>query len=253
MRDRRMISNILRIKQEFAKSIFASKSNFISIVFLCFSGALLLQGATLLVTLGCQLSLCLSVAKFHPKIVFTSKKIFPFSLFRTFLDVSCHPECSKIIFPPIFFHPKFVFNELWWSKARHNATKHSSLSVLIAAPGPGWECRGRHLGLGSSRLSVTNRFKTKLLKKFPFWLQPRLGVSGTARTTCTARWRRSRRAARRTRSSWCGRRATGACAWDPASNVTTTLAARRTFCRTWTRSAPVSDDGDPKLYCFWRV
>ena len=63
----------------------------------------------------------------------TSKKIFPLSLFYAFLDVSCHPECSKILFTQIFFHLKFFFNELGWSKAWRNATKHSSLHQKLCS------------------------------------------------------------------------------------------------------------------------
>ena len=43
------------------------------------------------------------------KIFFTSKKIFPLSLFYAFLDVLCHLECSKKILPKNFFHPKFFW------------------------------------------------------------------------------------------------------------------------------------------------
>ncbi len=39
---------------------------------------------------------------FHPKFFFTSKKIFPLSIFYAFLDVLCHPECSKFFLPKIF-------------------------------------------------------------------------------------------------------------------------------------------------------
>ncbi len=39
---------------------------------------------------------------FLPKFFFTSKKIFPFSLFYKFLDVLCQPECSRNFLPKIF-------------------------------------------------------------------------------------------------------------------------------------------------------
>ena len=46
---------------------------------------------------------------FLSKIFFTSTKIFPLSLFYTFLDVSCHPDCLKRFLPQMFFHPKFFW------------------------------------------------------------------------------------------------------------------------------------------------
>ena len=93
------------------------------------------QVRVLLVTLRCRLSVRLSVLGRTPSpletwlgnfkqlsflekkfiylfilknFFFTSKTIFPRSLFYAFLDVSCHPECSKNT-----FHPKIFFNELW--------------------------------------------------------------------------------------------------------------------------------------------
>ena len=42
---------------------------------------------------------------FHPKFFFTSKKIFPLSIFYAFLDILCCPECSKK------FSPKFFLGE----------------------------------------------------------------------------------------------------------------------------------------------
>ncbi len=43
------------------------------------------------------------------------------------MDVSCHTECSKKKFTPIFFFTQnFSSKSCGWSKARYNATKHSS-------------------------------------------------------------------------------------------------------------------------------
>ncbi len=59
-------------------------------------------------------SSCLSLGKivflfFFQNFFFTSKKIFPLSIFYAFLDVFCHPECSKNFLPKMFFHPNFFW------------------------------------------------------------------------------------------------------------------------------------------------
>ena len=63
---------------------------------------------------------------FHPNIFFTSKKLFPLSLIYAFLDVSCHPECSKISFTQFFSSMSYG-----WSKVQHNASKHYSLGLVL--------------------------------------------------------------------------------------------------------------------------
>ena len=46
---------------------------------------------------------------FLPKIFFHLQNNFPSFSFYAFLDVLCYPECSKILSPKIFIHPKFVW------------------------------------------------------------------------------------------------------------------------------------------------
>ena len=88
-----------------------------------FSRALLLQGATLLVTLSCHPVVC---PWQDPS--FSPPNYFPhFHYFYAFLDISCHLECSKKFHPKFFFTLFFSSISCGWIKARHNATKHSSL------------------------------------------------------------------------------------------------------------------------------
>ncbi len=84
---------------------------------LLFSHALLLQGATPLVTLSSCLSVHGRTSPLDP--------LPPLSLSYAFLDVSCRSECSKKSLQ-IFSHPKFFFNKLW---ARDNVTKHSGFTA----------------------------------------------------------------------------------------------------------------------------
>ena len=58
---------------------------------------------------------------------FTYKKIFPLSLFYAFLDISCHPECSKN------FHPKFLFPQNFSAISYMGEARRDSMlpSILV--------------------------------------------------------------------------------------------------------------------------
>ncbi len=111
------------------------------IICFVYSHAMLLQGATLhdVIRLVVRLSMAGSPTTtarsilsnfcflffskfFHPKFFFTSKKIFPLSLFYAFLDISCHPKYTK---KNPKTSPQIFLMSCGWSKVRYNATKHS--------------------------------------------------------------------------------------------------------------------------------
>ena len=82
-----------------------------------FSRAFLLQGTSLLVTLWCRLSVCLYVCGRTPP----PKKCSHFHFFMYFWMFHAILSAQKI------FSPKFFSSmSCGWSKAQHNATKHSS-------------------------------------------------------------------------------------------------------------------------------
>ena len=62
---------------------------------------------------------------FHLKILFHLQKVFPLSLFCTFLGVSCHPQCSKKKITQNFFSLKIFLGE-----ARHDTMLPSISSFL---------------------------------------------------------------------------------------------------------------------------
>ncbi len=76
---------------------------------------------------------------FSPKIFYLQKS-FPLSIFYAFLDVLCHPECSKKFSPQICFSLKIFLDE-----ARHD-TMLPSISSLRST------CPSAHLKIPSTPL-----------------------------------------------------------------------------------------------------